>query len=92
MADRVRFELTDDVNHRRISRPQHSTALPSIRIGCVYIIPMIRLLECISQLAVQKNKKNVCVDQGRVWARGFGGPGGLEIAAEGCEFVFVSGV
>lgn len=38
MADGVRFELTEDANPRRFSRPLHSTALPSIRISCALII------------------------------------------------------
>lgn len=46
MADGVRFELTEDANPRRFSRPLHSTALPSIRIGCAHIIPIF--LHCAS--------------------------------------------
>lgn len=38
MADGVRFELTEDVNLRRFSRPLHSTALPSVRLKTESII------------------------------------------------------
>jgi hypothetical protein len=32
LAEAVRFELTEDANPRRFSRPVHSTALPSFRV------------------------------------------------------------
>jgi hypothetical protein len=32
VAEAVRFELTEDANPRRFSRPVHSTALPSFHV------------------------------------------------------------